>query len=105
MRKGYIFTDKKTSSRAVMAVILGVISLVSVAAAVFSVYLNGGEASEKYGFVGLLSMIYAFAGLILGIVTAAEKEHFKFFPVLGILLNAAVLVGMGLMLLYGSELV
>lgn len=101
MRKGFIFTDKKTSSRAVMSVILGAISLVSMAAAVFMAYLAGGEAAQKYGFVGLLSGIYAFAGLILGVATVLEKEYFKLFPVLGIALNLAALAGIGMILYIG----
>ena len=101
MRKGYIFTDRKISHRAVMAVILGVISLISLGILVFQTYEAAGEVSVKHGFIGLFSGIYSLIGLILGIVTVWEKNYYKFFPVLGIVLNMTALVGVGLILYMG----
>ncbi len=101
MRKGYIFTDRKISHRAAMAVILGVISLASLGTAVFQAYEAAGEISVKYGVIGLFSAIYSLTGLILGIVTVWEKNYYKLFPVLGILLNMAALAGVGLILYMG----
>ena len=55
----------------------------------------------KYGVIGLFSAIYSLTGLILGIVTVWEKNYYKLFPVLGILLNMAALAGVGLILYMG----
>lgn len=66
-RKGYLFTDKKHSNRAIMAVILGIISLVSLGIVVFLAYLHGGEAKGGYGVTGLLSVIYSMTGLVFGL--------------------------------------
>ncbi len=101
MRKGYIFTDKRTSHRAVMGVILGLISLVSLGGAVFQTYLSEGESVVKYGVVGLLSGIYSLIGLILGVVTVYDKNYYKFFPVAGIVLNLAILGSLGLIVYMG----
>lgn len=101
-RKNYIFTNKKNSPRAVMAVILGVISLVSLAAVVFLSYLNGGSALVSYGFTGLLATVYSLAGLLLGIVTIQNKDNYRLFPALGILLNFLALAAVSLILYAGS---
>ena len=39
----------------------------------------------------ILAMVYAIAGLALGIISRTEKDIFRFFPDLGILINAIVL--------------
>lgn len=101
MRRGYIFTDRRTSHRAVMAVILGIISMVSLGVSVFYAYEGSGELPVKYGVTGLLSGIYSFIGLVLGIVTVCDKGYYKFFPVLGVILNVIVLAGEGLILYMG----
>ncbi len=101
MRKGYIFTDKKISNRAVMAVILGVISLVAMGVVIFLAYVGKGEIAVKYGIVGLLSGIYSLIGLGLGIITVFDKNYYKLFPVLGIVLNLAGIACVGLVLYMG----
>ena len=85
-RKGFIFTDKKHSNRAVMAAVLGAISLASLGIMVF------------------LSALYSTVGLILGLVTLQEKEYFRLFPVLGIVLNLLALLSVGLIIYAGGSL-
>ena len=48
-RKGFIFTDKKHSNRAIMAAILGVISLGSLGIMLFLSYQNGGQVGAGFG--------------------------------------------------------
>ena len=103
-RKGYIFTNKKHSNRAVMATILGVISLASLVAVIFLSYLSGGEADVGYGFTGLLSTLFSLVGLCMGIVTVRDSDYYRLFPVLGILLNLAALGGVSLILYAGANL-
>lgn len=102
-RKGYIFTDKKGSKRAAMAVILGIISLVSLGTVVFASYRNG-EARPGYGFTGLLALVYSAVGLVLGIVTAVDRNYYKPVPVAAILVNTAALACIGLILYMGGYL-
>lgn len=103
-RKNYKFTNKKNSNGAVMAAILGVISLVSLIAAVLAACGSAGEAAVKYGFVGLFAALLSLVGLVLGIVAAQDKDCYKFFPVLGILLNFLALALIALILYAGVNL-
>ncbi|MBE5866514.1 MAG: hypothetical protein E7292_09955 [Lachnospiraceae bacterium] len=94
-RKHFIFTNKKHSERAIMATILGLISNASIGIVIYLTYLKGGDAPISYGLTGLLATIFSVVGLILGILTAQEKEMFQLFPILGILLN---LIALGIMM-------
>ena len=90
-RKNFIFTNKRDSKQAIMATILGVISNVSLGIVIYLSYLNGGNVPISYGLTGLLAMIFSLIGLVLGVLTLWEKDIFKLFPVLGILLNLVAL--------------
>ena len=81
--------------------ILGVISLVSLGAAVFLAFKNGGEAALRHGIVVILAVLYSAVGLVLGIKTAMKPDYYKLFPVLAILLNGAALGMAGLILYMG----
>ena len=102
-RKGYIFTNKRHSNRAVMSTILGTISLISLSAVVFLAYRDAGTARTGYGFTGLLAMLYSLAGLYLGVATVKDKKYYRLFPVLGVVLNLAVLGLVGLILYMGAS--
>ena len=103
-REGYIFTNKRHSNRGVMATVLGVISLGSLAAVVFLAYVGEGAATVGYGFTGLLATLFSIVGLCLGLVTVRDGNYYKLFPVLGILLNLAALGGASLILYVGANL-
>ncbi len=103
-RKGIIFTDKKHSNRAIMATILGIISLASLGTMVFLSYRQEGNVHSGYGAAALLAALYSTVGLVLGLAAIQRKEYYRVFPVLGILLNLAALVGIGLILYLGSSL-
>ncbi len=92
-KEGYIFTDKKNPKWGIMSSILGLIAGVSVCLAVHLTYLNGAAV--------LLAMIYAAAGLALGIRSLMEKDIFRIFPVIGICLNVLTMVASGLILYLG----
>lgn len=87
--KKYIYTNRKHSQRAMMSSILGIISNVSLALVVYLTYLKSGRAEISYGLTGLLAVLFSVVGLVLAFVTVQQKQYFKFFPVLGILLNLA----------------
>ena len=100
-KEGYIFTDKKNPKRGIMSSILGLIAGVSVCLAVHLTYLNGGTAFMQYGAAVLLAMIYAAAGLALGIRSLTEKDIFRVFPIIGILLNVVTMAASGIILYLG----
>lgn len=87
-----------------MAVVLGVISLVSLGAAVVSAGGREGESMFRYGVIGLLAAVYSATGLVLGILTAAKPDYYRLFPVLAIFLNGTALVWEGLILYMGAYL-
>lgn len=83
---------------------MGVISLLSLGIVVFRAYLSAGEAAVGFGFTGLLAMIFSIVGLCLGIVTVREKDYYRLFPVLGIILNLLALGSLSLILYAGANL-
>ena len=103
-RKGYIFTNKKHSELAIMATILGVISLAALIVVVFQSYLSAGDVAVNFGFTGLLATLFSMVGLSLGMATVREKDYYRLFPVLGILLNLVALGGVSLILYAGAKL-
>ncbi len=94
-REGYIFTDKKNPRWGIMSSILGLIACASVGTAVYLTFLNKGEALMQYGVVIILAMIYAMGGLVMGIRSLMEKDIFRFFPIVGILLNLLAITASG----------
>lgn len=104
MRKNYIFTDKRHSNRAIMATILGTISLASLGIVLFMAYRSAGEAPVGFGFTGFLATVFSVIGLGLGIVTFQNKSYYRLFPVLGTLLNFAALGGISLILYAGANM-
>lgn len=87
-----------------MATILGIISLASLGIVVFMTYRRAGEAAVGFGFTGLFVTIFSMIGLGLGIVTFQNKNYYRLFPVLGILLNLAALGGISLILYVGANM-
>lgn len=100
-RRNFIFTNKKHSQRAIMSVILGTISIISLLIVVYLTYLKDGAARVGYGMTGLLAAVFSMIGLILGIVTLREKNYYRLFPWLGIILNLLALFAVSLILRLG----
>jgi hypothetical protein len=100
----YIYTNKKHSQKAIMSVILGIISLGSVLLVVYLTSRAGGEAANGYGVTGLLATLFSFEGLILGILTVRENVYYRFLPILGTILNLLCLVCISMILYLGNIL-
>lgn len=84
-----------------MSSILGLIAGVSICLAVHQTYLNQGIALMQYGAVVFLAMVYAAAGLVLGIRSLTEKDIFRLFPIIGIFLNLLTMIASGIILYLG----
>ena len=93
-KKNYIFTNKKHSDKAIMSTILGVISLVSLGIVTYLSYSQGGVMHGGYGVTGVLATVYSLIGL----------DIYRFFPVLGTILNVISLGGISFLLYLGSRL-
>ncbi len=97
-RDRYVFTDKKHPEKGVFSAALGLISLVTIIYAVVLSFKNGGQAQAKSAVAVLICIIYAIVGLVLGIMSRMERDIFRFFPHLGIILNSISLLFMGVLL-------
>lgn len=97
-RKNYMFTNRRHSDKAVMGMILGIISLAAMIAVIFLSYKRGGNVPAGYGFTGLFAVVFSVVGLVLGITSMREKNQFLLFPVIGIILNGVALVLIGALL-------
>ena len=85
-----------------MSTILGVISLVTLVYTVIMSYLRAGDIPRQYGAAALLVMIFAFVGIILGVVSKTEKDKFYLFAYLGIALNVLALAVISVILYAGA---
>ena len=102
-RKNYKFTKKKNPQQGCMASILGAIANTSIALAVYFTYQNKGVAPMQYGTVILLSLIFALVGFVLGVRSNMEKDIYRLFPILGIVLNSIALLAGGFILYMGIK--
>ncbi len=100
-RRNYMFTNRKHPDGAIMSVLLGIISLAGTVIAVCLAYRQAHEGMIGYGVTGLLATLFALAGLVLAVMQIIKKDVFKLFPVIGLVLNLVVLMGMGLMIFWG----
>lgn len=103
-KKGYKFTNKSHSGKAVMSTVFGVLSGVSLIAVIYLTYLNGGDAPINYGIAGILILLFAIIGIVLGVAAMQERERFKLFAWIGLVLNFVVVAGISGILYAGSYL-
>ena len=100
--KRYKFTNKKHPEKGIMSTILGIISLVSVWAAVYQTFLAKGAASTNMGVVGLMITVFSVAGVILGYISKKEHDKFMLFPYLGMILTVIPLGCISVILYAGA---
>lgn len=101
-KSSFMFTTKEHTLKGIMATILGVISLVTIGYVVLDSYWNAGAVPLQYGAVAFLTMVFAFVGIILGVISKSERDKFYFFSYLGIVLNVLVLVALSVILYAGA---
>ena len=65
-------------------------------------YLSGGQVTDRHGTAALLAVVFMSAGMVLGILSFVEKDKFRLFPVLGILLNTLAFGMLSLILYAGA---
>ena len=101
-KNGYMFTNKEHTLKGIMSSILGVISLATLAYAVFMSYRRVGNIPRQYGAAAMLVMVYAFVGIGLGVVSKTERDKFYLFTYLGIILNMLALALISVILYAGA---
>ena len=87
-----------------MSTVFGTISLCSLVALIYLAYRKAGEAPVNYGISGILILLFAVTGLILGILALRERDKFLFFGRLGCVLNGLALAGISGILYAGAYL-
>lgn len=101
-KKSYIFTNKEHPEKGIMAVILGILSIGTLGTAVYLSYQQGGVSSTRYGAAALLAVIFMMTGMGLSIYSLTQRDKFKFFPILGIVLNTIAVSMLSLILYAGA---
>lgn len=101
-KSSYIFTAREHPQKGVMSTILGAISIVSVIAAIYLAYRNGGKSAPQHGAAVFLTTLFSLAGLVLGILSRIEKDKFYLFSYLGIALNCVALILISTILYAGA---
>ncbi|MBO4457723.1 MAG: hypothetical protein J5802_08385 [Butyrivibrio sp.] len=101
IREKYMFTDNRHPEKGIMSTILGLLSDVSLATAVILSYKNGGKALMQYAAAAFVAAIFSCLGLVLGIMSRFEKDIFKLFPNLGIILNLIAVLFITFILILG----
>ena len=101
MGRKYIFTNKKEAKKGIMSAVLGIIALVSLFFAVYETFRNQGQALVKYGVAALFALLFALAGIVLGIMSKMEEDRFYLFSYLGIILNLLAIAGIGFIIYAG----
>ncbi|MBR4831858.1 MAG: hypothetical protein IKZ97_04450 [Butyrivibrio sp.] len=86
-RDRYMFTDNRHPEKGIMSAVLGVLSVFTLTLSVLLSYRNGGQALVQYAAAAFVAAIFSCLGLILGIMSRFERDIFKLFPNLGIILN------------------
>ena len=101
-RRNYKFTNKKHTEKAVMSTVFGSISVLSLVTVIYLTYTRAGDAPVNYGISGILILLFAVIGLILGIIALRETDKFKFFGRLGCILSGLALLGISGILYVGA---
>ena len=100
VRDRYMFTDNRHPEKGVMSAILGAISVGTLITAVFLTYRNGGQAQTRYAAAAFVAAVFSVVGIVLGIMSRFERDIFKLFPNLGIILNSlSILFVIGVLIL------
>lgn len=100
-RMNYKFTNKKHPMHGLVSSILGAISATAIAIAIHLTVLQKGVALHQYGTVGLLTAIFSLTGFGFGIASLMEKDVYRIFPIIGLLLNTLSIGALGVILYAG----
>ena len=101
-KNSYMFTSKQHTQKGIMSTILGVISLVTLVYTIIMSYLKSGDVPLQYGAAAMLVMIFAFVGIILGLISKTERDKFYLFAYIGIVLNVLALAVISVILYAGA---
>lgn len=87
-----------------MSFILAVISLCSILFnIIYSFAMEGAVISVRFGAALVLALIFSVIGIVLGVLSRAEADRFRFFPTAGLILNVAIILFLAVLLWIGMN--
>lgn len=101
-KKGYKFTNKKHSEKSVMSTVFGALSMTSMIVLIYLSYRLRGEVPVNYGIAVMLILVFGIVGLVLGVLAMQEREKFRFFAIMGLVLNGLAIFSVSAVLYAGS---
>lgn len=102
-KRGYKFTNKKHPPQAIASMMLGLVSLLGMAAVIYLSSTESGVTRPGYGLTGLLSVIFTVTGLILGILSLKKRDSFRILGYMGSILNGLVLAAVAYLFFLGTQ--
>lgn len=100
-KRMYSFAEKKQSKRGITSTVLGVISLIIMLTLVYIAFFTGGAGGFYLGSIGLLSIVFAIAGISYGLYSFREKDVYYTFSQVGSILNGCILAAWIFMVIIG----
>ena len=99
--KKYRFTSNRHSRRGMLALIFGVISIVSFFLANVITIRNTEQMAERMGGAGLFATIFGIAGMVLGLISLKEEDVFPLLPRIGFAVSLISVLLWGLLVYVG----
>lgn len=100
-RRNYKFTDKRHTRQGLMALALGVLSLVLTAASLLLAYQKSGEAGSIVGLMGIFALLFSIAGFVLAIRGFQEEDVYYISSQIGAVLNGLLFIGWAFVCMIG----
>ncbi len=92
MKKNYMFSSKKHSLKGIISLLLGMVAVIILIAAIYISYIQKGKTGFYIGIVGLLTIIIAVTGLIIGIRSFFEEDKYYLTSKIGTGINSILLL-------------
>ena len=99
MKKSVMFTRKKHPRAAIAGTAMAVLSGICFAVMIGISAGRSGEAGIYVGAVGVAALLMSIVGLVISIKSFLKEDVFYLFPIIGTVLNVAVVIVM--MVTYG----
>ena len=91
-KKSFMFTTRHYSFMSIMAILIGVVCILSVAAMVVVSYQNAGKVDTGFGGVGLFSLLLNICGIVCAIISLGERDVYKSPGIVGIVINGVMIL-------------
>ncbi len=86
------FQGRKRSKRGIISMLLGIVAFAGLAVVSILSGIAKGAGGIVLGYVGLIDVIVAVSGLILGLRSLKEADILYFQPIFGIVLNGLLML-------------